>query len=192
MWHGTLLAVLVVLGGAGSAQAQAQTQPQTKRELVAKLVQLQQTGIENIGLQIAVQTSQRFLQAAGQVIPRLAADKREAAAKDVQAEVKKFYDDVEPLLRKRAVDIAATMLVPLYEERFSEDELKQVIAWLESPVSKKLQQLDAELGGKLAQRVMADTGSAVEPRLKTLEANLSKRLGVSPVPASGAASGLKK
>ena len=93
MWQAVLVALLIAVGGAGSAQAQ------TKKELVAKLLQLQQAGIANMGQQIAGQTSQRFLQAAGQAIPRLPADKREAAAKDVQAEVKKFYDEVEPLLR---------------------------------------------------------------------------------------------
>lgn len=186
MWRGLWLASLIALGASANAQAQ------TKKELAATLLQLQQSGIENIGLQIATQTSQRFLQAASQVIPRMAADKRDAAAKDVQAEVKKFYDDVEPLLRKRATELAPSTLMPLYEERFSEDELKQVIAWLESPVSKKLQQLDGELGSLLAQKVMSDTRGAIEPRLKTLETNLAKRLGISATPASGAASGPKK
>jgi hypothetical protein len=36
--------------------------------------------------------------------------------------------------------LSTTTLTPLYEERFSEDELKQVIAWLESPVSRKFAQ----------------------------------------------------
>ena len=179
-------ALALTLGAAGGAQAQ------TKKELIAKLLQLQQTGIENVGRVLATQTSQRVLQAAGQAIPRVAADKREAVARDVQADVKKFYDDVEPLLRKRATDIAATTLPALYEEKFSEEELKVVIAWLESPVSKKFQQMDGEMASNLAQKVVADTKPAIEPKLKTLEGVLSKRLGMPAASASTPASGAKK
>lgn len=186
MWQAVLVALLIAVGGAGSAQAQ------TKKELVAKLLQLQQAGIANMGQQIAGQTSQRFLQAAGQAIPRLPADKREAAAKDVQAEVKKFYDEVEPLLRKRATELAPVILSPLYEERFNEEELKQVIAWIESPVSKKFQQTESEMANMLAQKVMTDTRPIIEPKAKALEASLAKRLGIPAVPASGSASGPKK
>ena len=195
MWQAVLVAVAIALGGLNSAQAQAQAPApaaaQTKKELIAKLLQLQQTGIDNVGRALAGQTSQRVLQAAGQAIPRMAADKREAAAKDVQADVKKFYDEIEPLLRKRATELAPATLSPVYEERFSEDELKQVIAWLESPVSKKFQQVDGEIASTLAQKVVADTRGTIETRLKALEASLAKRLGV-PAPAGGSASAPKK
>ena len=186
MWQVVVMALLIAVGSAGSAQAQ------TKKELIAKLMQLQQPGIENIGRALAGQTSQRALQAAGQAIPRLPADKREAAAKDVQADVKKFYDDVEPILRKRATELAPATLTPVYEERFSEDELKTVIAWLESPVSKKFQQVDGEIGNTLAQKVVADTRGSVETKLKALEASLAKRLGIPVAPAGSSASGPKK
>lgn len=172
----------------GALTAPLSAHAQTKKELVAKVLQLQQSGIDNVGRALAGQTSQRVLQAAGQALPRLAADKREAVAKDVQAEVKKFYDEVEPILRKRAVELAPATLGPIYEERFSEDELKQIIAWLESPVSKKFQQTDGEIASSLAQKVVADTRPAVETRLKALEATLAKRLGMPPA-ASSAASG---
>jgi hypothetical protein len=183
------LVVALLIAASGIAPAEAQT----KKELVAKLLQLQQTGIENLGRQIAAQNSQRALQASGQVISRMPADKREAAAKDVQAEVKKFYDDIEPLLRKRAADLAPAMVAPMYEERFSEDELKQVIAWLGSPVSKKFQQVDGEIAKSLAQKVVEESRPTIEPKLKALEATVAKRLGL-PLAgaASSAASGAKK
>lgn len=174
-----LLALSMAAGGA---------QAQTKKELAAKLLQLQQPGIENVGRALAGQVSQRALQAAAQAMPRVAADKREAVGKDVQADVKKFHDEVEPLLRDRAVKLSAT-LAPTIEERFTEDELKQVIAWMESPVSKKFAQVDRELGNALAEKVVADTRGTVEPKLKALEASLAKRLGLPVTAASAPASG---
>jgi hypothetical protein len=183
------LSLLALMLAAGAAQAQ------TKKELAAKLLQLQQTGIENVGRTLAAQVSQRALQASAQAMPRVPADKREAVAKDVQADIKKFHDEIEPLLRERAVKLSAT-LQPTIEERFNEDELKQVIAWLESPVSKKFAQLDRELGNTLAEKVVADTRPTVEPKLKTLEASLAKKLGVpvaaASAPATGSASAPKK
>jgi hypothetical protein len=187
MWRVALLAVLMALGGAESAQAQ------TKKELVAKVLQLQQPGVDNVGRQIATQMAQRYLQATGQALSQMPADKREAVAKAVEADVKKLYDEVEPMLRKRAAELAPATLSPVYEERFNEDELKQVIAWLESPVSKKLQQVDGEFGNLLARKVVDDMRPTIEPKLKALEAGLDKRLGVPAAPAArGSASGPKK
>ena len=186
MWRSVVTVTLLAATTTGGALAQ------TKSELVARLVALQQPGIENVGRTLAGQTSQRVLQAASQALPRVPADKREAAAKDVQADVSKFYDEVEPILRKRAAELAPATLMPLYQERFSEDELHQVIAWLESPVSKKFQQLDGEVGNTLAQKVVADTRGTIETRLKALEASLAKRLGMPGAAPAGGASGPKK
>jgi len=186
MWQAIVVALVIAGGAIGNAEAQ------TKKELVAKLLQLQQPGIDNVGRVIAGQTAQRYLQAAGQAIPRLAADKREAAAKDVEAEVKRFYDDVEPLLRKRASDLAGSTLPALYDEKYSEDELKVVIAWLESPVSRKFAQVDTEITNSLVQKVVNDTRPTIEPKVKTLEGVLAKRLGIGTAPAAPAASGPKK
>jgi uncharacterized protein len=160
---------------------------QTKKELVAKVIQLQQQGIENVGRAIAGRTSQQILQLAGQSVQRLPADKREAAGRDVQASVKSFYDEVEPLLRKRATELAAGTLGATYEEKFTDDELKQIIAWIESPTSRKFAQFDAEQGNALAEKVMADTRPTIEPKLKALEASIGKRLGIAPAPAPTAA-----
>jgi hypothetical protein len=176
---------IMVLALAASGLAQAQSTP-AKKELAAKLVALQQTGIQNVGRQIAGQTSQRALQAAGRALPRVAADKREAAAKEVQADVKKFFDEVEPMLRERAGKLAPAVLQPIYEEKFSEDELKQVIAWLESPVSKKFQQVDGEAAKALAEKLVADSRPTIEAKLKTLEATVAGRLGLQPGSAASA------
>jgi len=177
------IVLLALLVAAGTVQAQS------KKELVAKLLQVQQQGIENIGRSLAAQPAQQMLQAAGQALQKVPADKREALGRSIQADVKKFHDEVEPLLRERALRLAPTVVGPLYEERFTEDELKQVIAWLEAPVSRKLAQIDNEFGVALAEKVVADTKPAVEAKLKTLEATITKRLGLPPpaAPASGAA-----
>jgi hypothetical protein len=175
----TLWLCLSLLAGAA--------QGQTKKELAAKVLALQREGIESIGRALAGQTAQQMLQAASQAMSRMPADQRDAAAKDVQADVKRFYDEVEPLLRDRAVKLAPAVVGVQYEEKFSEDELKQIVAWLESPVFKRFSQLDREMGSGLAQKVVAEARPAVDPKLKALEASIAKRLGISP-PARAASS----
>jgi uncharacterized protein len=173
------LALLVLALAAGGAQAQS------KKELVAKVVQLHQEGIENVGRVIAGQASQQMLQAAGQALQSVAQSKREAVGKEIQEDVKKFYDEVEPMLKKRALELAPATVGAAYEEKFSEDELKQVIAWLESPVSRKYAEMDRTQGNALAEKVVADTRPTIEPKLKALEASVAKRLGL-PAAGSGA------
>ena len=172
-WRIALIALSALALATGSAHAQS------KKDLIAKVVQLHMPGIENVGRIIAGQTSQQMLQAAGQALPRVAADKREAVGKEIQDDVKKFYDEIEPMLKKRAVELAPATVGAAYEEKFSEDELKVIIAWLESPVSKKYAQMDRDQGNALAEKVVADTRPAIEPKLKALEAVVAKRLGVS-------------
>lgn len=161
---------------------------QSKKELVDKILAAQQGGIENVGRALAGQLSQRVLQSAAQVMPRVPADKREAVGRDIQADIKKFHDEIEPLLRERAIKLAPTAVAAMYEERFTEDELKQALAWLESPTSKKFAQIDRDAGNALAEKVVADTRAVVEGKMQTLETTVGKRLGLPPpaAPASSA------
>jgi len=170
------IAATLVLGATLAVGAAAQT----KKELANKLLQLQQSGIEQIGRNLAGQVAQRVLAVAGQAMGNVPADKREAVGREIQADVKKFYDDLEPVMRKRATDLAPGVAATTYEERFNEDELKQIVAWLESPVSRKFAQVDSELGNALITKLVADTKPTVEPRLAALEQGIAKKLGMKP------------
>ena len=80
------------------------------------------------------------MQMAGRAIQtQLPADKREAIGKTIEADAKKYVDEAYPPVRERALKLAPTTLGAALEEKFTEDELKQLIAWLESPVNKKFQ-----------------------------------------------------
>lgn len=158
-------------------------QAQSKKELVQKILVQQQPGIEALARGLAGDTANRVMQAAGEGLQRVPADKREAAAKAIEADIKKFYDESESMLRDRAVKLAPTTIGATLEEKFSEDELKQLLAWFESPVNKKYQQLGPEMQNGLAQKLVADTKPSVEPKLKALEQSIRKQLGVPPAAA---------
>lgn len=155
-----------------------------KKELVKKALQLQQPGIEGVGNMLAMQPAQQMLQAAGQQAGRIPADQREKVGKEIQEEARKFYEDVAPALRAAAVKQAPATLGAALEDKLSEDELKTLVAWLESPVSKKYQQLSGEAQSALVQKVVTETKPTVEPKLKALNESIAKKLGLPPADAA--------
>lgn len=179
------MAQAVSLTGAPAASANSSA---AKKELVAKVLKLQQPAIDGLARDVARETAQRVLQAAGQAMMGVPPDKQEALGKQVQADVKAFFDDAEPRLRDAAAKLAPAALGPMLEDKFSEDELRQLAAWLESPVSKKYQAIGPEMQSTLTRKLVDDTRAAVEPKLKALEATLQKRFAqAAPAPASAPA-----
>ena len=181
--------VIVMALMLAAAAAGAQTAP-SKKELVAKVLQLQQGAIESVARQMAEQPAALVMQRAGAVLQqRIAPDKREAVAREVQADVKKYVDEAVPLVRDRAVKLAPSTIGALLEERFTEDELKQLIAIIESPVNRKFLQLGGEMQKSLADKLVAETKSAMEVKIRALEQSVANRLGIAPSAPSGAGSG---
>jgi hypothetical protein len=170
--------------------AQATASP-AKKELVQKVLTLQQPAIESLGTALATQTANQILQAAGQALAGVPADKREALAAELQAEARKFFEEIAPILRSGAVKSAPTSIGSALEEKLSEEELKTLVAWLESPVSKKFQQMSNELQQGLGAKLVNDTRAQIDPKLKALETVMRNKLSAAGAPV-GAASGNAK
>ena len=161
-----------------------------KKELVQKLLTLQQSGFEGLARSLAEQSIAQLAQQASAVLQtRVPPEQREALAKDVQAEFVKYGDDVGPVLRDRVLKLAPGVVGPVLEEKFNDDELKQVIAALESPGFRKYMQLTPELQRALGQKLVADTQAQVEPKLKALEQSVSKKFSAAGAGASAPAAG---
>ena len=179
---------LLVLGTAVHAQTSA-----TKKELVARVLQLQQPGIEALARGLAEQPAAILMQRAGTVMQtRIPPDKREPIAKDIQADVKKYADEAVPLLRERAAKLAPTTIGPMLDERFTEDELKQLVAIIESPVNRKFQQMGGEMQKALSDQLVVETKGLMEPKIKGLEQSIATRLGLPAAPAASAGPGAPK
>ncbi len=157
----------------------AQSTP-AKKAFVARILKVQQPAIEGMGRAMAERPAVALMERAGAALPeRVAADKRDAVAKDIQADVKKYLDETVPLVASRAVKLAPTTVGPFLEEKFTEEELKQIAAFLESPAISKYQQLSGDMQKVLLEKVLADTRGAVDPKVGALEQSVSKRLGIS-------------
>lgn len=170
-----------------AAPAAAATSP-AKKELVARLLKLQQPGIETLARNLAEQPAAQLLNQAGMALQaRVAPEKREAIAKEISADVKKYADEAVPLVRDRAVKLAPGTVGKLLEEKLTEDDLQQIVATLESPVYAKYMQLTGDMQKALLEKLVAETRPTIEPKLKALEASIGKRLGVAPGAAKPAA-----
>jgi uncharacterized protein len=187
------LTLLVAATTAAQAQsspattaAQAQSSP-AKKDLVARILKVQQPGIEAMARSLVEQPAVELMGNAANALPaRVAKDKQEAVGKEIQADVKKYVDDAFPYVRDRAVKLAPTSIGSLLEEKFTEDELKQIVSIMESPVYTKFQRLSDEMQKVLVDKVVADTRGTIEPKVRTLEQTVAKRLGVTPAPGAGA------
>ena len=180
-----LMGVLGLVCVAGVAQAQSTP---AKKELVAKILNLQQPAIENMARVLAEQPAGQMMQQASIVLQtRIAPDKREAVGKEIQADLKKYVDEAVPLVRERALKLAPSTIGVLLEEKFTEEELKQLVAIIESPVNRKFQQLGGDMQKVLAEKLVGETRSLIEPKVRALDQTIGKRLGIQPQPAAGAA-----
>lgn len=200
----TLIAVAIGLAVL-TAQAQAQTPTQApaaapsaaKKELVARILKQQQAAIENMGRTLAEQPAAEIMDNAAAALPaRVARDKQQAVAKQIHDDVQAYLNEAVPLVQGSAVKLAPTTIGPVLEQNFTEDELKQLVAMIESPIYAKFQQLGPDMQKALADRVIAETRGTIEPKVRTLEQAVGKRLGVgSPAatpPAAAASRPAKK
>jgi hypothetical protein len=107
-------------------------------------------------------------------------EKFQQIGKQIEAEVKKYVDEALPLVRDKALKIAPTTIGAALEAKMSEDELKQLVAWLESPAAKKFQQVASESRNEFLQQVRTEAGPLVQPKLVALDGRIRAILGVGP------------
>ncbi|MEJ6023342.1 hypothetical protein [Ramlibacter sp. PS4R-6] len=164
--------------------AQAQTSP-AKKELAARILKSQQPAIEAMARGLVERPALEIMGGAMQVIgQRVPKERQEAVAREVQGDAQKYAQETVPMAQQRAVAIAPTTIGALLEERFTEDELRQIASALENPALIKFQNNLPEMQNALGEKLVADTRSAIEPKVQALEASVGKRLGL---PAQGAA-----
>ncbi len=176
---GRWTAAFLLLAACGPGSAQSGAGSPTKKELAAKAVQLQLPGIEAMARGLVEQPAVQMLSDAGLVLQqRVPADQREPIGRRIQELARKYVDEATPLVRDRAVRMAPAAFGAALEERFTEDELKQLVAWLESPVSRKYQQAVPEMQTAFVQKLVADARPSIDPKLQALEQSIRSALGL--------------
>jgi uncharacterized protein len=173
------LLILAIAAACTSVQAQQNSSP-AKKELIARIIKLQQPAVDNMARTLVQEQVVMLLERVEPALhQRVAPERRETVAKEIEADARKFSDETTSLVRDRATRLAPAAITPILEEKFTEDELKQVVAMLESPVLAKFQAAGLDIQKALGQKVVADTRPQVEQRYRSLEETIAKRLGIS-------------
>jgi uncharacterized protein len=186
MFKKSILIIALALAGVGTVQAQSTP---AKKELAGRILKLQEPSIQAMARALVEQPALELLGNAANALPnRVAKDKQEAVAKEIQGDVEKYLADTVPLVQARALKLGPTSIGTLLEEKLTEDELKQVVAILESPAFAKFQRMGDDMQKVLVEKLVADTRTTVEPKVRSLEQTVAKRLGVTTAPgAAGSA-----
>jgi uncharacterized protein len=151
-----------------------------KKELLQRLMTLQQPALENMARNLAEQPVRQMMAAAEQAMPNVPEAKREAAAKQIQADAKKYSDEANGIVKERAAKLGQSVLTPLFDEKFTEDELRQLLVSLEAPAYKKYQAALPDLSNAFAEKLIEDLRPVLDPKLKALEQSVGKALGLDP------------
>ena len=163
----------------GTAQAQT-TDP--KLEWATKAVALQQgPELERLVSQLAESSSQNIVQSWGvKLRSDVPKDKVEQTAQSLNAELKKYNDDVTKIISGKVNKASVDSLIPVYMARFSLDELKQLVAFFESAAVKKYQTAAPELGNVFVNQLIIETRGDVSARAKQFDDAAAKIVGSAP------------
>ena len=152
---------------------------ETKKELVQKLIAIQQPSLEATARGLTEAPARQLVAAAQPILVQaVPPEKRDATAKLVDAEIKKYLDAAGPIVRASTNKLSQSTITKAIEDKFTEDELKQLIAIIESPVNRKFQQLGGEMQKSLTEKLVAETKSLIEPKIRSLDRSVGNRLGI--------------
>lgn len=162
----------IILVAACAVSTGAIAQNDSKRALAVKLAQMQQKAEgEAMAEQLTASAVQPLLAAWSQRLDETVPPARQKEVRDkLDVELKKFADSTQKSVEAQTAKAAEAALVPIFMEKLSEDELKTIITYMESPASAKFQALGVDAGNAWAKRIVDATKSSVEAGAKNFEA----------------------
>lgn len=184
-----LAALTVATMAAAQTPAATPATSAAKKDLVARVLKAQQGDIEGVARSLVERPAAQMMQEAGLAIQRLNVppEKREAMGKAIEAEARKYVEEALPAVRERAVKLAPSTIGAVLEAKMSDDDLKALLAWLDSATYKKYTSLGGEMRNGFVQQLLKEAGPLVEPKAQALDGRIRVILGVLPA-GSGASS----
>ena len=102
---------------------------------------------------------------------------------ELDAELQKYSDEVRKIIRSKLQKVSTDALVPVYLERFTLDELKQIAGFLEAPAIRKYQSIAPELGSIFANKLVEASRAEVIARAKLFDDAATRIVGPAPAAA---------
>ena len=168
----------------------ATAQNDGKRALATKLAQIQlKADSAALAEQLTATAVQPVLANWSQRLDETVPPAKQKEVRDkLDVELKKFADSTHKTVEAQVGKAGEAALVPIFMEKLTEDEMKTIIAYLESPVSTKFQALGPEATNAWAKRVIDATRSSVEAGAKNFDTAANRIVSAS----TGSSNGGKK
>ncbi|MBK7051598.1 MAG: DUF2059 domain-containing protein [Rhodoferax sp.] len=159
---------------APKAQAEASA-PKTKQQLIQRLLELWH--VEAVGVTMLREPVDNALrQARAALQARTTPEKRDEALKDIEKYCQELLEKLMPKVLEKSKSLAQTTVAPLLSEKFTEEELRQVIAILESPALAKFEKMRPEMQKALGIKLGEDQGKEIKPQMEELQQRIGKRM----------------
>ena len=186
-----IFTTLLLASCAFASVSQAQS-ADPKLEWATKVVALQQgPDLDSLVAQLADAAAQELVAGwAPRFDARVAPARQAKATEEFNAEIAKFADDANRIISGKVGQASSQALVPAYMERFSLDELKQLVTFFESPVVKKYKTVTPDLVGVFVKKLVESSQADIQTRAKLFHAVAEKI--VSPEAAAKPAAPAKK
>ena len=148
-----------------------------RQDYIDQIVAARKDGTEATASEIVLQPVRQIYEVARRaLVAFVPEDKREAVNKQIEDELKKYADSAVPAFKTSADNLAPSAVNEALKDKFSDDEVKQLAGMLQSPVLKRYIAATAEINNALFQKVLADTSPQLNPKLKELQASVTKIL----------------
>jgi hypothetical protein len=109
---------------------------------------------------------------------RLPSDKIDKTLKDITVDVQKYVDASSPLTSNAAKKSLPTTAVPLLAQNFSTEELRQLVAMLQSPVKTKFEKLIPQVDQAIGKKVQDEVGPEVNKNIQALTEAVGTKLRI--------------
>ena len=192
------LPAALVLAAAFALPIAAHADDASKKALAVELVKLQQKNgtLADQLTDMAVQPE--IAKWMPQLQSRVPADSQKDVGDKLNVELRKFADNAHKVVQAQADKTAEDTLVPIFMDKLTEDDLKTIVTYLQSPSSAKFAALSGQATDAWSGKIMEGARPAVLDYMKNFDATAEKIIsaaagsGSSTAPASGAGKGKKK
>ena len=107
---------------------------------------------------------------------RVSKERSDRAMKDISTDVQKYVDVATPLVSTSAKKFTAPAVGPILAQNFSAEELRQIVAMLESPVKGKFEKLVPQMERAVGEKVTADVGPQLNKDINTLKESVALKM----------------
>ncbi len=173
-----LVASALVVASAAHAQGAAPAADAEKQKLIDKL--LVHFHPENRILQLVQQQGLNAMQQSSIALQtaHVPQERKDKTLAEIHDDVQKYIDSTMPVAVASAKKLTSPSVSPLLLQNFSVEELRQLLAFYESPVKDKFEKLVPQMEAAVGQKVQAEIAPTVDKNAKAMTESVGTKLRV--------------